>query len=415
MKVLYLVFQALLGGHVLSASTIAREMRAQGVAPVFAGDEGAMRPIIEKEMPFERVTIPIFHGTRQTYFDWASFSAVRRLREIVRKHDIDLIHAFDARSYCHAYLAGLQERVPVLCTLCGGIDPYYNLPAAPTLIVFSEEQKEKMVRTFHWPKDRMEVVRTRLDLRQMEDGQHRLEDGEASALGLVPDLAKIMMISSFDNTKIRSIHKVLDAAEMLFARGLRFQLVLIGGKGTLHEQAGQRAREICERHGAGRIVLTGQVLRAFRLLERADMVLGVGRSAFEGMVYGKPVAIIGEQGFAGLMSPETVETIAWYNFSGRNQRQEVAAEPLAEVMAELLADPDKRARLGAFGREFVLREIDVARGAARIREIYDRMTAPGARLAPWRQWLSFGACLVPIVRDNSMHDVKELAKGLLRR
>ncbi|MDD2542763.1 MAG: glycosyltransferase, partial [Desulfuromonadaceae bacterium] len=220
MKVLYLVFQALLGGHVLSASTIAKEMRTQGVSPVFAGAEGAMTSIIQRDMPFEPVTIPIFHGTRQTYFTWASFAAARHLREIIRRHEIDLIHAFDARSYFHAYVAGLLEQVPVLCTLCGGIDPYYNLPAAPTLIVFSEEQKEKMVWTFRWPASRVEVVRNRLDLGQMEDAQHRLGEAEAAAFGLDPQVPKIMMISSFDDTKIRSIHKVLDATEMLFSRGM---------------------------------------------------------------------------------------------------------------------------------------------------------------------------------------------------
>jgi UDP-N-acetylglucosamine:LPS N-acetylglucosamine transferase len=415
MKVLYLVFQALLGGHVLSASTIAKEMRTQGISPFFAGAEGAMTEVIKRDMLFEPVHIPIFHGTRQTYFTWKSFAAVRHLREIIRRHEINLIHAFDARSYLHAYIAGLQERVPVLCTLCGGIDPYYNLPAAPVLIVFSEEQKQKMVETFHWPASRVEVVRTRLDIRQIVDDRHRLGEEEANGLGLDPQLPKIMMISSFDGTKIRSIHKVLDVAEMLFSRCIRFQLVLIGGKGLLHDQAKIRAEEICGRYGAGLVVLTGPIVGAFRLLQRADIVLGVGRSAFEGMAYGKPTLIIGEKGYAGAMSPDTVDALAWYNFSGRNQQEEVDAELLVTVIRDLLHDPEQGQRLGTFAREFVFREIDVAHGAPRLREIYQRITRPEVQFPLWRQALSLAACLAPIAWDNSLHPVKEWGKRILHR
>lgn len=415
MNVLYLVFQTLLGGHVLSASTIAREMRNQQISPFFAGAEGAMTEMIKREMPFEPVDIPIFHGTRQTYFTWESFAAVRRLRAIVRQNKINLIHAFDARSYFHAYVAGLQERVPVLCTLCGGVDPYYNLPAAPILIVFSEEQKHKMVKTFHWPVDRVEVIRTRLDIRQIVDDRHRLNEEEAQALGLHPEIPKIMMISSFDSTKIRSIYKVLDAAEMLFSRNTRFQLVLIGGKGHLHDQAQERARDICRRYGPVSVILTGPIMRAFRLLQRADVVLGVGRSAFEGMAYGKPTLIVGETGYAGAMSPETVDTLAWYNFSGRNQQEEVSAEPLAAVIGDLLHDSEQREQLGAFGREFVFREIDAAQGTQRLQGIYHRMTGADIKLPRWQQYLSLSACIAPIALDNGLHTFKEGVKKALRR
>jgi Glycosyltransferase len=418
MNVLYVVFEALLGGHVLSASTIAREMRSQGVSTFFAGAEGAMTETIKQDMPFEQVHIPLYHGTRPTYFTWGSFAAVRRLREIIRQHKIDLVHAFDSRSYFHSYGAGLQERVPVLCTLCGGVDPLYNLPAAPVLIVFSEEQKQKVVQTFHWPADRVEVIRTRLDIRQVMDDRHRLGEEEARALGLAPDLPKIMMISSFDDRKIKGIHKILDATEMLFSRGIRFQLVMIGNdpiydQGSLHVK---RVREICTRYGSGVVILTGLVMKAFRLLQRADIVLGVGRSAFEGMAYGKPTLIVGQAGYAGAMSPETVDALAWYNFSGRNRKEaEEGDESLVAAIGDLLHDPEQCKRLGAFGREFVFREIDVACGAPRLREIYHRVTRTEAQLSSWRQALSLAACLAPIARDNGLHPVRQRVKRMLHR
>lgn len=414
MKVLYVVFKALLGGHVLSAITIARHMRKQGVTPFFAGTDGILADEIRHHMPFEPVDIPIYHGTRETYFTWSSFPAIARLREIVRRHQIDLIHAFDSRSYMHAYSVGLQEKVPVLCTICGGVDPYYNVPIAPVIIVFSEEQKRKMIDTYGWASRRVEVIRTRLDLQQVLSAENLLTDEEAARHGLDPIMQKVMMISSFDNSKIESIHKVLDAAELLYSQGTVFQLVLIGGKGELHDQARLRGLAIHKHHPSARIVFTGPVLRAFRLLQRAEVVLGVGRSAFEGMAYGKPTLIVGQGGFAGTVSPETVHEIAWYNFSGRNLRHRDGVEALAKEIESKLKDERLRQQLGDFGLDYVMNKIDVALGVRHIAELYNQVLESENQLGHWQQWLSFGACLVPVVRDNVWHTAKEWFPALRR-
>lgn len=416
MNVMYLVFEALLGGHVLSASTIAREMKQNRVNPLFAGTAGAMVDDIRYYMPFESVKIPVFHGTRQTYFTWASIAAVSKLREVIKSHDIQMIHAFDARSYMHAYLAGILEDIPVLCTLCGGTDPYYNLPIAPSIIVFSEEQKQKMLTVYGWPSERVEVIRTRLDLKQITSDDNRMSDEEAKYLGLDPDLPKVMMISSFDGTKIDSIHKVLDAVEVLYEKGLVFQLVMIGGKGDLHEKAKARGEELNHKYGATRILMTGPVKRAFRLLQRAEIVLGVGRSAFEGMAYGHPTLIVGEKGFAGVVCPEEVDAIAWYNFSGRNQKYATPVDNFVKVIGELLENQQMRIELGEFGRDFVFREIDVVLGAQRIFTIYEKMMDQTNRINALQKWVSFAKCLAPVAKDNGLHTLKEgIKKVLLQR
>lgn len=395
----------------LSAFTIAKHMNAHGHKTVFAGAKGPMADEIQRCMPYEPLDIPVFHGSRQTYFTWGSFAAVADLQKIIRKHHIEVVHAFDARSYIHAYLACLRERIPVLCTLCGGIDPYYNLPISPSLIVFSEEQKKKMVKMFHWPDEKVQVLRTRLDLQQLLDDENRLTDEEAESFGLISGLPKLMMISSFDDTKIRSIHKLLDATAMLFEKGFDFQLVLVGGKGNLFLDAQSRGRAICNLYGEGKILFTGPVLHAFRLLQRADIVLGVGRSAFEGMAYGKPTMIVGEKGFAGTVSPEKVGNIAWFNFSGRNESQDIPAVVLVDEIERLLLDESERERVGFFGREFVFREIDVARGILRLDEIYQQILSLSQSLSLWQRWISFGKCLVPIFIDNELHTFKSFVKS----
>jgi glycosyltransferase involved in cell wall biosynthesis len=413
MRVLYVVFEALLGGHVLSTLTISREMSKHGITPMFAGGKGLLVKEIETSMPFFEVNIPLSYHGRPTYFTGKSFAAVRQIQQIIEEQQIDLIHAFDARSYVHAYLAGVRQNIPVLCTLCGGVDPYYNLPRAEKIIVFSEEQKNKMVKTFNWISDSVEVIRTRLDMEKIQSPDVLLEEQEASDFGLNPNLPKIMMISSFDSTKIKSVFQVLAAAEYLFEQGVKFQLVMIGGKGVLHSNAVKQSQKICERF-PGCIVMTGPVVNAYRLLQRATIVLGVGRSAFEGMIYAKPTLIVGEKGYAGTVSEETVDPIGWYNFSGRNQKEEVSAEELANAIRDILSCEVKAKHLGAFAKDFIAREVDVRVGAKKIKDIYLQLISHQGDQSQLSQRLSFLRCLLPIVFDNGVHSFKLCIKKIVR-
>nr|WP_319393026.1 glycosyltransferase family 4 protein [uncultured Desulfobacter sp.] len=407
MKVLFIVFKALLGGHVLSAFTTAKEMRKYGIEPVFSGANGAMTEEIRKEMPFEEINIPIYQGTKQTYFTIRSFSTVNKIRQIITKHKIDLIHAFDARSYMHAYPAGLLESTPVICTLCGGVDPYYNLPLASKLIVFSEEQKHKMVSKFKWPVHNVDVIRTRLDLSEIKHPDSLFSDEEAEEFGFVSDLQKIMMISSFDGTKIKSIHKVIDAVEILYNKGYKFQLVLIGGKGQLFDEVNNRCASINKAFGKNFIVLTGRLQKAFRLLQQADIVIGVGRSAFEGMAYGCPTLIVGENGFAGTVQPDEIEGIAWYNFSGRNQKIPLPANKLSNQIERLFKDSAYAKEIGTFSKAYISSQIDVVNGSGKIFERYQIMIKQKTIISKGFCWFSFTKCLLPIFMDQAVHILKK--------
>jgi hypothetical protein len=284
MKILYVVFEALLGGHVMSAYTISRGMGRLGYDCVFAGGRGAMTDEILKIMPFEEVQIPLYHNGRQTYCTWDSLQAIGRIRGIVRQHDIDLIHAFDSRSYVHAYLAALLEGKPIVCTLCGGQDPYYNLPVTGKIVVFSEEQKMKLVRKYGWSRERVLINMARMDLDELYDPSNTMRDEEWDALGLSREVPAVVTISSFDSSKDKMIRQLRQAIDGLTATDVERHFVLVGGgKGELYQETLAWAERLNRGRSYPRVVLTGPLKRGFRLLKRAEVVIGSGRSAFEGM------------------------------------------------------------------------------------------------------------------------------------
>lgn len=412
MKILYVVFEALLGGHVLSATTVAREMKSRGHSVMIAGKRGRMTPEIEESMPFFDVEIPVFHKRRQTYFTWSSFAAVWRLRKIIRNEKIEIVHAFDARSYVHGYLASLLEDVTILCTLCGGVDPYYNLPLARKIIVFSEEQKKRMTETWKWSSESIEVIRTRLDLQKIQDQSISIASENLLSYGVDPNRPLLMMITRFDALQIRGIYSLLDAIDQLRTRFV-LQMVFIGGGDASDDGARRMAKSINEKYGEQTVVIINAIKDAFRFLRHATIVLGVGRSAFEGMAHAKPTIIIGHEGYAGTVSAVEVDELAYYNFSGRNRKMSAGPDLLAEKISQLLADEKMRKEVGSFAMEYVMRELDVRKGALRIEETYHQVRKK--EIGKFARWFSFIKCILPVIIDNGLHRPKSFIKSLVNR
>ena len=410
MKILVVVSKAALGGHILSAFTIAKYLKKRGHTVIFAGGRGGLSTVIEKELSFIEVPFPMWHGSRVSYFTWSSFPVVGQLRKIIQQYDFDIIHAFDARAYIHTSMAALYEGKPNCCTLCGGIDPLYNIPIAAKIVVFSEEQRQKMQKQYSWKPERVEIIRTRVDVDKAISDDSPLPID----LPLIADVPSFMMISSFDGTKSLSIMQVIDALEILLEDHVLFQMIFIGGKGVFFEEMKQRAASINEKWHRQVITLTGPVVDAYKLLKKATIVLGVGRSAFEGMVFAKPTMVVGENGYAGLVSEQTVDAIGYYNFSGRNQKKLSSPKLLACELTNLLSDSEKQKLVGAFGQQFVLHEIDIKAGISRIEKLYEYNVASNTSVFRLGQWLSVLKIMVPIWRDNWWHTIGMPLKRIVR-
>jgi hypothetical protein len=118
--------------------------------------------------------------------------------------------------------------------------------------------------------------------------------------------------------------------------------------------------------------------------------------------------IVGEYGYAGDVSAEDIDGIAYYNFSGRNLGEEKPAERIKERLIELLQSPEQRLSLGDFGRNYLLENLDVVQGCRRYAAVYDEAhrNMPGSV----RQIASFAKCQVPIWLDNFAHDIRRMVK-----
>lgn len=406
MKILILLEKATIGGHVLSALTAGKELKKRGHDVAIVAGYGSYAPEIRKT--FELYEIPFFyeHSKRQTYFTWGSLRTVRALAEVTAGRNFDLIHSFDSRSYIVATLFNLfYQPIPLACTICGGVAPYYNLPHIGKLIVFSPEQKKKMIERYGWNPGHVAVIRSRLDM-----DQFAVADTEVDALcrgyGIEPNGNNIMMITTFLGPKVKPVKNVLEAMEIVLKKNPDFRFIMIGAKGDFYEDAKKIGGLINERLQREAILFTGKIVGAYRLLKAARIVLGQGRSAFEGMAFSKPTLIVGDLGYAGTVCEESIDDLAYYNFSGRNNKALISAADLADAIQKLIENRDYYEQVGRFGRAYVEKNIAITAHIAEIEKAYLTNMKYYKEESYAGRFLNLCKIMAPIMIDNYYNQLK---------
>ena len=373
MKILVMIGRAGLGGHVLSTITMAKALQKKQEI-VFGAGKGVLSAEIEKQ-GIKYVELPFFlsaFNQEYAYFSFFSWITIKKVIEVVKKEGIEIIHAFDAPASFVANFVAIFTGIPVITTICGGPGPVYSLPKFQKLIVFSKEYKEVMINKFSWDEKDVVIIKNRINFKE------EIKDN----VGLCCDFPftsqhkKIIMITRISGGKIRAIEYVFKATERLLSLRSDVDLILIGD-GQSYEKISRLAKEINNKMGREGIFLTGAVINANSLLRYGDIVIGVGRSAFEGMFWSKPTIIVGENGFAGVIEEETVEELEYYNFSGRNVEMSGDCKKLENVIWKILEDEQYALKVGGFGREYLEQELDVVQGVEKIEKLYEDMLYKG--------------------------------------
>ena len=414
MKILILIEITSLGGHVISAFTTGKELKKRGHEVHFAAGKGPLANEIKKIFPFHPLTYYHFHGYRETYFTWKSIITLKQLIRVVDKKQFDHIHAFDARSYIIASILSIFKKIPVTCTLCGSLAPNYNIPKSEKIIVFSKEQRDRLVNVFDWKEKNIEVISTRLDMEQFSKVNKEGVDKLYHKYNINLSDKNIMMISNFLAPKVESIKCVLEASGTFLKKHKEVRMIFIGGRGEFFNKAKEIGRKINQQCGREAIIFTGKVINAYRLLISSHIVLGVGRSAFEGIAYRKPTLIVGKKGYAGTVNRENIDQISYYNFSGRNNKTNAPSELLVNEITKLIEDKAYYESVMDFGVDFLIRKIDIKSGIANIEKVYEINKSSLQNYKRMFKTLDIIKILIPIFVDNYYNHFKSMMIPRLR-
>lgn len=300
------------------------------------------------------------------------------LRRLMLEHRPSIAHSF-ANGIPALFLASIGLDTRVTATLCGG-PPRRIMPILSHIIVFSQELQRNMLRLGYLEKA-IHVIPGRLNL--SIPAWDLDVDNYLNTLCLdTDDRPFIFMICRSDAQKERALCRFFGAARSYAEHGGKGTFIHIGhGKDKSFEDRIQCYAESIN-SSVGRRVLVTTTHGAdapVKFLHLADIVVGMGRSAFEGMLTGKPTLILSNEGYAGMVSPSNIDTIARHNFTSRgnciNIDDSLSDNMLAGDLLNLIKDQRQREQIGEFGMAWCRDNLDADTAAGKYEKIYIDMLA----------------------------------------
>ena len=375
MKILFVDMLANIAGHTRTATTIAQALERRGHEVSFVVPEDSKPDVIEA------ARLPIYRVPTR----WAGRypDLERIISDLHARRKVDVVHSFNTRGLPEAVKAAKALRLPVFRTLCGGRTPRRVLELKP-LISLSHEIKHDLLERSSFREDEIEVIPARIDfealLRRAGEDSGAAQKRFREKYGLPPTSKVVLRIARLSTKYAKGVLQSADAVARLYKEGYDVRFVHIGyvppgDEANLEEV---KARFGAMNRAAGTTLAVSaqdEAPDAPDYLDMADIVVGMGRTVFEGMLFEKPTLIVGKAGFAGLVGRDDTEPLAFYNFSGRHLKEakpyERSVSELKSTLRELLEDEALRARVGEFGRAYVLKNLDANIAAERYETLYE--------------------------------------------
>ncbi|WP_404517159.1 glycosyltransferase [Bradyrhizobium ottawaense] len=352
MKILVYPHVMEIGGSQLNAVQLAGAVRDLGHEVVVLSEPG---PMVErvKELGLEHLEIPLTRGL-------PSAAVSDKLSRLVRKLRVDVVHGYEWSPVVESFFGpALRCGTPVIGTVMSMAVVWF-FPRTVPLIVGTEEMREAAVAAGHRRVTLLEPpVDTDKDDPSLEDGRRfRREHGigdEEVLIVMVSRLASVL--------KLEGLLMACQAVGEIACSARRVRLVIVGD-GPVRDQVAAQATRANFSAGRQVVLLAGEMADPRPAYAGADIVIGMGGSALRGLAFGKPLIVVGEDGFSELLTPATEPFFLQKGWYGKGPGSLGMGPPALCVALERLIDsPELRLRLSRSSRQLVIDRFSLRRAA----------------------------------------------------
>jgi len=364
MNILLLIDQLNTGGAETHVLTLARALQKEGHEVLIASDGGLLEQTAN-DLSF--VHPPRYWSGRG--FAGSLMAGLLFLRRLHRRHHFDVIHAHTRRTSFLLRLFSLSERL--FPRLFLSIRPPYDQPPspyrlarlrrmdAPAYVVTAHARfSPRHKRLSFWGEETVAVS---------EDLGRHLQDTfgvDPTRITLIPngidttrfcpsvapaprdDRLHLVFASRLDSDCSAAAYALVSLFGRMrraaAARGKRLYLTLIGG-GSEYEPLQKKVEALSAADGREDICLTGALCDLAPVLQQADVFVGVSRAALEALSSGARVILAGNEGFLGVLTPQSFDRAAKGNFCCRGEG-ELTEQALYEAFCSLMDQEQEEAR-----------------------------------------------------------------------
>jgi glycosyltransferase involved in cell wall biosynthesis len=352
-----------LGGSQLNALDLALAARDGGHdVVVFAVYQDQPGPVADMARD-AGLTVELVRDTEESRGLMPARPAVaRRLTQIAARERTDVVHAYEIPLIMDSFYGPhLRLGIPLVCTIYGWWVPWW-LPRYPPLIVGAREIVDTAAPLLTQPPVLIEPpVNTDTDTPALVDSAafRRAHGIDAEIVVAVVSRLEPSMKADGIELAIRAVRSMGDP---------RIQLV-VTGDGPSFAALNNLAEQANSDLGRRAVVMTGALADPRPAYAAADIALGMGGSALRAMAFGKPLIVLGVQGFAKPCRPSTVQEFLFGGFFGVGSG-DLSPHELAELIRELADDSDLRSELGAFGTKLIWDRFSLKAASATLENVY---------------------------------------------
>jgi glycosyltransferase involved in cell wall biosynthesis len=353
MKILVYPHMMEIGGSQLNAVQLAGAVRDLGHEVIVISEPGPMVARV-RDLGLEHVEIPQVRGL-------PSAAVSHSLAKLVSERRIDVVHGYEWSSVIEAFFGpALRYRTPVVGTVMSMAVVWF-FPRTVPLLVGTAEMRRAAIEAGHRRVTLLEPpVDTDFDDPALEDG-----DDLKRRLGVAPGEVLIVMVSRLASTlKLEGLLTACQAMGEIATSARRRVRLLIVGDGPVRDQVATAADAANARAGSDVVVLGGEMVDPRPAYAAADIVIGMGGSALRGLAFGKPLVVIGEQGFSEILTDDSLGLFLQRGWYGTGPGSLGAGVPaLQRALEALIASPDLRRTLSGSSRQLVVDRFSLRRAA----------------------------------------------------
>jgi glycosyltransferase involved in cell wall biosynthesis len=329
-----------------------------------------------KAAEIERLGTPVVHLKKRGRID---LGLVRDLVRLMRAERIDVVQTFLIGANLWGRLAAFLARVPVVIASERNVDVWEEplkrglgrlLLAMGTdrIIANAEAVRTYLIGRGAEPK-RVVTIRNGVDLQRFASALD--VTALRGSLGFAADDCVAAVVARLEPQKGHAV--VIEAAARLRDRFPRLRYLFVGGGSA----EGAVRAEVARRGLTDRIIFTGFRTDSADLLRAADLSIlvstkeGLSNTLLESLAAGLPVIASRVGGNAEVVSGDVGVLVPPRD-----------PDALTQALADLVADPLARARMGERGRERVRQEFSVGRMTAETAALYEELGGPRRFAAP---------------------------------
>lgn len=189
----------------------------------------------------------------------------------------------------------------------------------------------------------------------------------------------IVHVSRMDEDRALAARRLIKIAPQLDERLEGVQIVIAGG-GDMFSRLNERANLVNDSLGRKCIHMLGPRSDINDIVAAGDIFIGVSRAALEAMAAEKVTILAGNEGYAGIFTPDKLESCRETNFCCRECEMIDNDQYVEDIVKAVNMTTEEREKLGNYCREMIFQYYSVSKMANDCIEAYEAVMRPECKI-----------------------------------